>query len=80
MSLNSRLGELSKSSVIAIQRFSFLLGLSKVVDFIGDVCLWRKICIKPFDRRVIVIVGQSVKYFVDLLLDQQNEVTALFSV
>ena len=47
-------GELYKSNVIAIQRLSFFfLGLSKVVDFIGDVCLWRNKCIKSFDRRVI---------------------------
>ena len=50
--------ELTKSGVITIQRFTFLLlCLSKVVHFIGAVDLWREILVQFRNCCVIMVVS-----------------------
>ena len=57
------LGELSQSNVETIQRFAvFLLCLSEVVNFIGDVRLWREVSVEFLDCfSIIVVVSVSGK-------------------
>ena len=57
------LGELSKSNVETIQRVAvFLLCLSEVVNFIGDVRLWRELSVEFLDGfGIIVVVSVSGK-------------------
>ena len=53
--------ELTKSGVIPIQRFTFLLlCLSKVVHFIGAVDLWSEILVQFRDCCVIIVVSPGV--------------------
>ena len=53
----ARLRELPQTRMVAVQRFSiFLLHLSKAVDFVVNVSLWREV-FTSFVYRCLVIFG-----------------------